>query len=35
MSKFLVGLDDGHGMETAGKRTCALKEDIRSKGNTR
>lgn len=34
MSKFLVGLDDGHGMETAGKRTCALKEDIKFRGKT-
>ena len=34
MSKFLVGLDDGHGMETAGKRTPALKADLQFRGKT-
>ena len=34
MSKYLIGLDDGHGMETAGKRTPALKEDIYFRGKT-
>ena len=28
MSKYLVGIDAGHGMETAGKRTPPLKEDL-------
>ncbi|MEG0398160.1 MAG: N-acetylmuramoyl-L-alanine amidase [Cetobacterium sp.] len=32
MSKFLVACDDGHGMETAGKRTPPLKEDIKFRG---
>lgn len=35
MSKYLVGLDDGHGINTAGKRTAALKEDIIFNGKTR
>ena len=26
--KYLVGIDAGHGMNTAGKRTPALKEDL-------
>lgn len=34
MSKFLVGLDDGHGMETAGKRTDKLKTDLVFRGKT-
>lgn len=34
MSKYLVGIDDGHGMETAGKRTPALKEDLKFRGKT-
>lgn len=34
MSKYLIGLDDGHGMETAGKRTCPLKEDVVFRGKT-
>lgn len=33
--KYLVGLDDGHGINTAGKRTCKLKEDIKFNGKTR
>lgn len=32
---FKVGLDDGHGTKTAGKRTVALKEDIKFNGKTR
>lgn len=28
MAKYLVGIDAGHGMNTAGKRTPALKEDL-------
>lgn len=35
MGKYLVGLDDGHGINTAGKRTVALKEDIKFNGKTR
>lgn len=35
MSKFLVGLDDGHGINTDGKRTAALKEDILFNGKVR
>lgn len=35
MSKYLVGLDDGHGINTSGKRTVALKEDIKFNGKTR
>lgn len=35
MSKYLVGLDDGHGINTAGKRTVELKEDIKFNGKTR
>lgn len=34
MSKYLIGLDDGHGMETAGKRTAPLKENIKFRGKT-
>lgn len=34
MTKYLIGLDDGHGMETAGKRTPALKEDLKFRGKT-
>lgn len=33
--KYLVGLDDGHGINTAGKRTCKLKEDIKFNGKAR
>ncbi|MEG0051400.1 MAG: N-acetylmuramoyl-L-alanine amidase [Terrisporobacter sp.] len=32
MSKFLVACDDGHGINTAGKRTPLLKEDIKFRG---
>ena len=32
MSKYLVACDDGHGMNTPGKRTPALKEDIKFRG---
>ncbi|MEG1410755.1 MAG: N-acetylmuramoyl-L-alanine amidase [Terrisporobacter sp.] len=32
MGKFLVACDDGHGMNTSGKRTPALKEDIKFRG---
>lgn len=32
---FKVGLDDGHGVNTAGKRTVALKEDIMFNGKLR
>lgn len=32
MAKYLIGLDDGHGMETAGKRTAPLKEDLKFRG---
>ncbi|MEG2195775.1 MAG: N-acetylmuramoyl-L-alanine amidase, partial [Terrisporobacter sp.] len=32
MSKFLVACDDGHGMETPGKRTPPLKEDVEFRG---
>lgn len=35
MSKYLVGLDDGHGINTAGKRTVALKEDVKFRGKIR
>lgn len=35
MAKYLVGLDDGHGINTAGKRTVELKEDIMFNGKTR
>lgn len=35
MGKYLVGLDDGHGINTAGKRTVELKEDIKFNGKTR
>lgn len=34
MGKYLVGLDDGHGIETAGKRTPMLKEDLKFRGKT-
>ena len=34
MAKYLIGLDDGHGVETAGKRTPALKEDLKFRGKT-
>lgn len=34
MSKFLIGLDDGHGMETAGKRTAPLKSALKFRGKT-
>ena len=27
-NKYLIALDDGHGMETAGKRTPKLLEDL-------
>lgn len=32
---FKVGLDDGHGINTAGKRTVALKDDIKFNGKVR
>lgn len=32
MSKYLVACDDGHGINTPGKRTPALKEDIKFSG---
>lgn len=32
MSKFLVACDDGHGINTSGKRTPPLKEDIEFRG---
>lgn len=32
MSKFLIGCDDGHGMETAGKRTPGLKSKLSFRG---
>lgn len=32
MAKYLIACDDGHGMETPGKRTHLLKEDIKFKG---
>lgn len=32
---FKVGLDDGHGIKTAGKRTVALKEDLKFNGKVR
>lgn len=35
MGKYLVGLDDGHGINTSGKRTVALKEDIKFNGKVR
>lgn len=35
MGKYLIGLDDGHGINTAGKRTVALKEDVTFNGKTR
>lgn len=35
MSKYLVGLDDGHGINTPGKRTVTLKEDIKFNGKLR
>lgn len=35
MSKYLVGLDDGHGINTAGKRTVVLKEDLVFNGITK
>ena len=34
MAKYLIACDDGHGMETAGKRTPPLKEDIKFRGKT-
>lgn len=34
MSKFLVGLDDGHGLLTSGKRTPILNQDIKFRGKT-
>lgn len=34
MAKYLVACDDGHGMETAGKRTPNLKSDIKFRGKT-
>ena len=33
--KFKVGLDDGHGINTAGKRTVKLKEDVIFNGKVR
>ncbi|MDY4127664.1 N-acetylmuramoyl-L-alanine amidase [Peptostreptococcus porci] len=35
MSKYLVGLDDGHGINTPGKRTVELKENIKFNGKIR
>lgn len=35
MGKYLVGLDDGHGINTAGKRTVELKENIKFNGKAR
>ncbi|WP_434793084.1 hypothetical protein TPDSL_22700 [Terrisporobacter petrolearius] len=35
MAKYLVGIDDGHGISTVGKRTVALKEDIKFNGKIR
>lgn len=35
MSKYLIGLDDGHGMETEGKRTPSLKTDLMFRGKLR
>lgn len=35
MRKYLVGLDDGHGSATPGKRTVALKEDLTFNGKLR
>lgn len=35
MAKYLVGLDDGHGMETEGKRTPKLKTDLMFRGKLR
>lgn len=35
MSKYLIGLDDGHGMETQGKRTPKLKTDLMFRGKLR
>lgn len=32
---YLISVDDGHGMETAGKRTPALKSDIKFNGKIR
>lgn len=32
MSKFLIACDDGHGINTAGKRTPPLKEEIKFRG---
>lgn len=35
MGKILVALDDGHGINTAGKRTVQLKKDVKFRGKTR
>ena len=35
MAKYLIGLDDGHGINTAGKRTVILKEDLIFNGKVR
>lgn len=35
MSKYLIACDDGHGVETAGKRTPILEQDIKFRGKTR
>lgn len=34
MGKYLIGLDAGHGINTAGKRTCPLKKDLVMDGKT-
>ena len=34
MSNYLIGVDDGHGMETAGKRTPPLKSKLVFRGKT-
>ena len=34
MAKYLVACDDGHGMETPGKRTVPLKSDLKFNGKT-
>ena len=34
MAKYLIGLDAGHGINTAGKRTCPLKKDLVMDGKT-
>lgn len=34
MAKYLIACDDGHGIETAGKRTPALPSDLKFRGKT-